>query len=124
VAFGVVNQYYWYRMRAQLGASSTQSKISYFTAQDPGYVLDVSGAGILRSSTHQVAAQRFLAYLTSKAGQQIIAHSSSFEYPLGSGVTTAAAQTLFEQLKPSAITVAELGDGSSAIGLLTTAGLQ
>jgi iron(III) transport system substrate-binding protein len=125
VAFGVVNQYYWYRMQAQLGASKTASRISYFAPRDPGYVLDVSGAGILKSSTHQVAARKFLAYLTSKAGQQIIAHSSSFEYPLGSGVTVVAgAQIPFAQLKPNPITIGELGDGSSAIALLTKAGLQ
>ena len=42
------------------------------------------------SSTHQAAAQRFLAFLVSKQGQEIIAHSISFEYPIASGVTTAS----------------------------------
>ncbi len=50
VAFGVVNQYYWYRMRAELGAGNVHSAITYFAPRDPGYVLDVSGAAILRSS--------------------------------------------------------------------------
>ncbi len=40
VAFGVVNQYYWYRMRAELGASNVPSKITYFAPHDPGYVLE------------------------------------------------------------------------------------
>ncbi len=68
VAFGVVNQYYWYRMRAELGASNVQSKITYFAPRDPGYVLDISGAGILKSSKHKAAAQKFLAFLVSQAG--------------------------------------------------------
>ena len=69
VAFGVVNQYYWYRMRAELGASNMHSKITYFAPRDPGYVLDVSGAGGPRSppSTRR-AAQKFLAFLVCKAG--------------------------------------------------------
>jgi iron(III) transport system substrate-binding protein len=123
VAFGVVNQYYWYRMRAELGAENVRSKITYFAPRDPGYVINVSGAGILRSSKHKAAAQKFLAFLVSKQGQQIIAHSISFEYPIASGVGTAAPETPFGQLQPNSITIPELGDGSTAIALLRKAGL-
>ena len=123
VAFGVVNQYYWYRMRAEIGASNMHSAIAYFAPHDPGYVLDISPAAILKSSTHQAAAQKFLAYLTSKQGQEIIAHSISFEYPIASGVTTTQPETPFDQLQPNPITIPELGDGSTAISLLKQAGL-
>jgi iron(III) transport system substrate-binding protein len=123
VAFGVVNQYYWYRMRAELGASNVPSKITYFAPGDPGYVLDISSAGILKSSRHEADAQRFLAFLVSKQGQEIIAHSISFEYPIASGVSTTAPETPLDQLQPNPITTAELGDGSTAIALLRKAGL-
>jgi iron(III) transport system substrate-binding protein len=123
VAFGVVNQYYWYRMRAELGAQNVHSKITYFTPRDPGYVIDVSGAGILKSSKHKAAAQRFLAFIVSRAGQEIIAHSISFEYPIASGVSTAAPETPFAALQPNPITIPKLGDGSTAIALLRKAGL-
>ena len=123
VAFGVVNQYYWYRMQAELGASGMHSKITYFAPHDPGYVLDVSGAGILKSSKNQPGAQKFLAFLVSKQGQQIIAHSTSFEYPLDDGVRTAAPETPFADLQPNPISIADLGDGSAAISLLRQAGL-
>jgi iron(III) transport system substrate-binding protein len=123
VAFGVVNQYYWYRMRAELGAENVSSRITYFAPRDPGYVLDVSGAGILKSSRHKAPAQKFLAFLVSRQGQEIIAHSISFEYPIDDGVTTVAPETPFDQLQPSSITIPQLGDGSTAIGLLRKAGL-
>ena len=123
VAFGVVNQYYWYRMKAELGASNIHSKISYFAPGNPGYVLDVSGAAVLKSSKNQVAAQRFVAFLVSKQGQEVIAHSTSFEYPLDDGVSTTAPETPFDALHPNPITVAQLGDGSTAIALLSQAGL-
>jgi iron(III) transport system substrate-binding protein len=123
VAFGVVNQYYWYRMRAELGASNVPSKIAYFAPRNPGYVLDVSSAGILKSSRHQADAQKFLAFLVSKQGQEIIAHSISFEYPIASGVGTTAPETPFDQLQPNPITIPELGDGSTAIALLRKSGL-
>jgi iron(III) transport system substrate-binding protein len=129
-AFGIVNQYYWYRMRAEIGAGNIHSKITYFAPGDPGYVLDVSGAAILKSSKHQAAAQKFLAFLASKQAQEIIAtpgtgssQSLSFEYPLDDGVTSKAGETPFSQLSPYPITIGELGDGSTAIALMRQAGL-
>jgi iron(III) transport system substrate-binding protein len=123
VALGIINQYYWYRERAQVGRSGMHSAIAYFAPHDVGYVLNVSGAGVLRSSTHQKAAQRFLAFLTSVQGQQIIAHSDSFEYPIASGVTTAQPETPFAALQPNDISIAELGTGAEAIKLLQEAQL-
>jgi iron(III) transport system substrate-binding protein len=123
VAFGVINQYYWYRLKAEIGASNVHARLAYFAPRDPGYVIDVSGAAVLKSSKHQAAAQRFLAFLVSKKGQEIIAHSESYEYPLLPGVTTAAAETPFTQLQPNSITIAQLGDGSQAIALLQKVGL-
>ncbi len=123
VAFGVINQYYWYRLQSEIGAASVHSQIAYFAARDPGYVIDVSGAAVLKSSQHQAAAQRFLAFLVSKKGQEIIAHSQSYEYPLLSGVTPAAQETPFSQLQPNSISVGQLGDGSQAIALLQKVGL-
>jgi iron(III) transport system substrate-binding protein len=123
VAFGVVNQYYWFRMKAELGASNVHSEIAYFAPHDPGYVVDVSGAGVLKSSKNQAGAQKFLAFLVSKQGQEIIAHSISYEYPLDDGVRTTAPETPFGQLQPNSISIADLGDGSTAIALLQKAGL-
>jgi iron(III) transport system substrate-binding protein len=129
-AFGVINQYYWYRMRAEVGVGNMHSELAYFAPGDPGYVLDVSGAAILKSSKHQADAQKFLAFLVSKQGQEIIANpgfglnqSLSFEYPIASGVTTKTGETPFSQLQPYPITIAELGDGSTAIALMREAGL-
>jgi iron(III) transport system substrate-binding protein len=123
VAFGVVNQYYWYRMQAEIGASNIHSDIAYFAPHDVGYVIDISPAAVLKSSKNQVAAQKFLAYITSVPGQQIIANSISYEYPIASGVTTSQPETAFADLQPNAITPAQLGDGSEAIALLKQAGL-
>ncbi len=118
VAFGVINQYYWYRLGAELGKSNMHSKITYFASHNPGYVLDISGAAVLKSSTHQAAAQKFLAFLVSKKGQEIIAHSISFEYPIASAVTTTQPETPFQDLQPYPVTIAELGTGAAAIALL------
>jgi iron(III) transport system substrate-binding protein len=124
VAFGLINQYYWYRLGAQIGTSNLHSRLAYFAPRDPGYVLDVSGAGILASSGNKPAAQKFLAYLTSKAGQRIIVGSDSFEYPIASGVTqTNVSETPLPKLKPYPIDIDQLGDGSAAITLMKQAQL-
>ncbi len=122
-AIGIINQYYWYRLRAQMAASARHSQIAYFAAGDPGYVIDVSGAGILASSKHKAAAQRFVAFLVSKAGQDIVAHSDSFEYPIASGVTAVEPGTPLADLKPNPIDLAQLGTGAAAVALLQEAQL-
>jgi iron(III) transport system substrate-binding protein len=123
VAFGVINQYYWYRLGAEIGTSHLHSQITYFAPHDPGYVLDVSGAAVLAGSKNQAAAQQFLAYLNSKAGQEIIATSESFEYPIASGVTRGGPETPFDKLQPNPIDLAQLGDGQAAVNLMKQAQL-
>jgi iron(III) transport system substrate-binding protein len=130
VAFGVVNQYYWYRMRAEIGASRVKAQITHFTPDNPGYVVDISGAAALKSSKHQAEDQKFLAFMVSKKAQEIIAHpgtgpgeSISFEYPIASGVTTLAPETPFSQLRPYPISISQLGTGATAISLMRQAGL-
>ncbi len=119
----IIDQYYWYRQRAQVGASNMHSAIAYFAPRDPGYVIDVSGAAVLKSSAHQMVAQKLLAFLVSAQGQQIISHSDSFEYPIASGVESAQPETPLARLQPDPIAVAALGDGSTALALLQKAQL-
>src|SRR3984885_10074835 len=68
VAFGVINEYYWYRLEAEVGKSGMHSQITHFAPDSPGYVIDVSGAAVLKSSKHQADAQKFLAFLVSRQG--------------------------------------------------------
>ena len=121
---GLINQYYWYRLRAEAGAGATHSALHYFAPDDPGYVLDVSGAGVLASSAHQAAAQKFLAFLVSAAAQKIIATTDSYEYPIRPGAAANAALPPLTSLHPDpADTIARLGDGSTALRLLQQAQL-
>jgi iron(III) transport system substrate-binding protein len=122
VALGIINQYYWYRLRADVGAPGMHSKIAYFAPHDVGYVVDVSGAGILKSSPHQADDQKFVAFLNSAQGQKILAQSQSFEYPIASGVTRTG-ETPFNKLQPNSISIAQLGTGAEAIKLLQEAQL-
>ena len=122
-AIGPINHYYWYRLRAEEGTSGTHSKLQYFKPGDPGDLVDVSGAAVLKSSSHQAAAQRFLAFLVSAKGQDVIARSDSFEYPLRPGVKANAALPPFDGLRPNSLTPAELGDGRGPLEMEQRLGL-
>jgi iron(III) transport system substrate-binding protein len=122
-AVGLINHYYWYRLRDEVGQSGLHSALHYFAAKDPGYLLNVSGAAVLRSSKQQVAAQKLVAFLVSTRGQEILAHSHSYEYPLGSGVQTAQPLKPFNQLQPTSLTIGDLGNGHAPLELEQKLGL-
>jgi iron(III) transport system substrate-binding protein len=115
---GVINHYYWYRLVGENGKTTTHSAIAYFAPKDPGYLVDVSGAAVLRSSNHQREAQKFLAFLVSPKGQAVLAKGASYEYPLATGSTPNAALPPFSQFDPAPLTIAQLGDGAAAVKLL------
>lgn len=119
---GVVDHYYWYRLRDEKSAAGTHSKLHYFAKGDPGALVDVSGAGILKTSKHRAAAQAFLAYLDGKDAQKLIAGSQSYEYPLVAGVPGKPELAPLGSVGTVA-SVAELGDGKEALQLLQDTGL-
>jgi iron(III) transport system substrate-binding protein len=123
VALGVINHYYWYRLKDELGPGKIHSAEHFFAPGNPGYVIDVAGAGVLASSKHQDEAQKFLAFLVGRTAQELIGHDESYEYPLGSSVVSAKPLVPFSTLRPDPITVKQLGDGSLAISLLRDASL-
>jgi iron(III) transport system substrate-binding protein len=121
---GVINNYYWARLRTELGADKMKSAIHHFTGHDVGGLINVSGAAVLKSSPNQAAAQQFLAFLVSKPAQEMLAATDvNFEYPLADGVAPNKLLTPFSQLQPPPIGVAQLGDDREAASLLRQAGL-
>jgi iron(III) transport system substrate-binding protein len=120
---GVINHYYFARLRAETAAASVHAALGYFAPKDAGYIKTISGAAVLKSSAHPSAAQEFVAFLTSHVGQETIARGESFEYPLAPGVAPNPAVTPLRQLSPSGFTPAEFGTGGEAKKLLQEAQL-
>jgi iron(III) transport system substrate-binding protein len=118
-----INHYYWYRLRAELGAGEVHSALHYFAAGDVGALVNVSGAAILTSSSHKPAAQRFLAFLVSARGQRTLALSSSYEYPLRPGIAPAPGLAPLGAVPLASLTPADLGDGHAALELEQQLGL-
>jgi iron(III) transport system substrate-binding protein len=120
---GLINHYYYFRIRQEMGASKFHARLAWLAPGDPGFVEDISGAAILKSSSHQAEAQKFLAFLDSPAGQRVIAHSASFEYPLAAGVAPNPQLPPVSSLHPNPITPAQIGTAENAHSLLERAGL-
>ncbi|HVT65451.1 MAG TPA: extracellular solute-binding protein [Mycobacteriales bacterium] len=121
---GLINHYYYYRLRAEAGGPSKfDAKLAYFAPRDPGYVEAISGAGIMASTQHLAAAQAFLTFLTSDAGQRILATSDSYEYPIHPGIAASSEMPPLKDLKPNDFTPAELGTGLHAKDLMQEVGL-
>jgi iron(III) transport system substrate-binding protein len=106
-AMGLSNHYYWWVLAAQKGGpDKLTSKIYHFPSVDPGNLVLSSGAGVLKTSKNQAAAQKFLAWLTSKdGGQKLIADApvdvSEGQYPVAPGVASSIVGDLSEIKSPS-----------------------
>ena len=124
VATGIINNYYYYRLRTQLGMDGIHSTLYHFKNGDVGALVNVSGAAVLKSAAEPKEAQEFLAFLVSNEAQELLAKSNvAFEYPLRPGVKPNPALTPFSDLQPPAIKASDLGNDQDAGQLLQEAGL-
>src|SRR5579862_1767348 len=122
-AVGIINQYYWYRLRQEVGAGSTHSKVYYFPDRNIGGLQNISGAGVLASSSHKAAAEKFVSFLVSAQAQKILAAGDTFEYPTRPGIAPNPQLTPLSQVNPAILSVVSLGNDLSAAALLQQAGL-
>lgn len=124
VATGIINNYYWARLRTELGEGGMHSQIAHFAPGDLGNLINISGAAVLASSKNQAEAQRFLAFLVSRKAQQMLAQSTvDYEYPLASGVAANPLLTPANDLHPPTVAPTALGDDRESAALLQRAGL-
>jgi iron(III) transport system substrate-binding protein len=123
-ATGIINNYYWARLRTEKGADKMQSAIHHFAGGDLGALMNVSGAAVMKSSRNQAAAQKFLTFLVSKPAQVMISKLDiTFEYPLVPGVAANPILKPMSELQPPSVTLKQLGDDRDAAKLLSEAGL-
>ncbi|MEV0298238.1 iron ABC transporter substrate-binding protein [Nocardia sp. NPDC050710] len=119
---GVIYHYYWYRDQANTKESSGNTALHYFKNQDPGAFVSISGGGVLKSSKKQESAQKFLAFIVGKAGQQVLRDGTSMEYPVASDVAANKALPPLADLQAPAIDPSKL-DSKKVTQLMTDAGL-
>lgn len=123
VATGIINNYYWFRLRLEVGASAMHSALYYFPGHDAGSIENVSGAAALAASTHPGNAQRFLEFLVSKTAQEIITHGDDYEYPIRPGVAPNSALPALSTIAPATLSPVKLGNDQPAARLIQESGL-
>jgi len=121
VATGIVYHYYWYRDQEEAGDNSDRTRLHFFGNQDPGAFLSTSGAGVLANGAHAENAQEFVDYLTSEAGQRVIADSYALEYTLNPAVPLERNVRPLADLRPPAVGVSDL-DSAKVIDLMQDVG--
>lgn len=123
-AFGDINNYYYYRLREEVGKQHMVSRVYHFQHGDAGALVNISGAAVLKYAHHPKLAQKFLAFMVSAKAQNLVAQSTvDFEYPLRPGIAANPQLKPFAQLQPPDVTVEQMGDGREALTLLQEAGL-
>ncbi len=82
----------------------------------------MSGAAVLGSSDRREAAEKFVEFLVSPAGQQIISKGDDFEYPVRPGIRPNAALPPLSQVPHTTFSVVKLGDDRDAARLIASTG--
>lgn len=118
----VIYHYYWFGDQAKTGENSKNVALHYFKNEDPGAFVSISGGGVLASSKHQDSAQKFLEFVTGKAGQTVLQTGGSFEYPVASGVPANDKLVPLADLQAPKIDPAKL-NSAKVTDLMTQAGL-
>lgn len=122
VEAALINDYYWYSLAEELGSHNLESAIFHQGQLDPGALLTLSAAGIVKSSKNMEAAQEFMAFMVSAKGQKAIVNSVA-EYPLRPGVESPYDLKPFDELGFPDVTASDLGDAADALTLEREAGL-
>lgn len=118
----LINNYYWYIVAREQGAENMKSRLHFSKAQDPGALVTVSAAGILKTAKNPQAAQQLIAFMTSVEGQKVYA-SGVAEWPMNPAVKSNFDIIPFEELQPPAVNPANLGGAEEALSLRREAGL-
>ena len=118
----LIYHYYYFGDQAKTGENSANIGLHYFKNEDPGAFVSISGGGVLKSSKNPEAAQKFLAYITGKSGQEVLQKGTSFEYAIASGVPANDKLLPLADLQAPKIDPAKL-NAPEVTTLMTDAGL-
>ncbi len=117
---GFVNHYYLFRFLEDQG-ETFPARNFYNSKGDPGALVNVAGAAILKTSKQKKEAGRFVDYLLSNEAQQFFA-TETFEYPLVEGVPTNALLVPLSEIETPDLDLSKLDDLAGTLSLLQETG--
>lgn len=122
VDIGLVNHYYWFEKAAEVGEDAMVAQVAYFEPGDPGSLVNIAGAAILRTAQDDAAARKLVEFLLSEQAQTYFA-TETFEYPMDPSVPTAPGLVPLADLEGPKIDLADLADLPKTIEMIQRAGL-
>ena len=123
VPAALINNYYWYAFAKEKGVNNIHSRLNFVRHKDPGALVTYSGAAVLKSSPNKAEAQKFVAFLAGKQGQQVLT-SVRAEYPLHAGVSSPFNMEPYSKLEAPEVSATTIADKENATRLLEQAGLK
>ena len=121
VDVGFVNHYYLQRFLEEEGPEFN-ARNHFLGDGDPGSLILVAGAGIIKESGNKGGAEQFIEFLLSDVAQNYFSESTK-EYPLASGVAPDSGLPLLETLDPVQIDLGSLSDLQGTLALLREVGV-
>lgn len=123
IDLGLVNHYYLLRFLAE--DEGFPAANAYTDAGDPGALVNIAGAGVLRSARRDAEtlenAHALIASLLSDGTQADFA-ARTFEYPLVDGVEPSAGLRPLDEIEAPAIDLSDLADLRGTLDLLRETG--
>lgn len=120
IKVGLVNHYYLWGFIKDQG-EGFKAKNHYFDANDPGTLINVAGAGVLKSSEKKEHAESLVRFLLSEKAQRYFA-DQTFEYPLVTGVAADPRVKPLDEIDPPNLDLSNLDDLQGTLVLLRSVG--
>ena len=117
---GFVNHYYLHRFLKEHG-ESFKARVAHPAAGDAGALINVAGAGILKTSAQPAVAEELLRFLLSDEAQTYFT-TETYEYPLVDGVPVNSAIKPLADIKTPALDLGDLNDLQGTLNLLQSTG--
>ncbi|HLK99710.1 MAG TPA: iron ABC transporter substrate-binding protein [Myxococcaceae bacterium] len=118
---GFVNHYYLHAAKKDKGEALPVAN-HFVAAGDPGALVNVAGAGVLKGSKKTAAAQKLIAFLLDAQAQKHFA-TETFEYPLVQGVEASAALPALGKVGSPNLDLSKLEDLRGTLKLLQETGV-
>ena len=122
VQLGLINHYYWYKKAAEVGEDAMNVQLAFAGPGDPGALVNLSGACIVRPTDNADGAGALMEWLLSESAQRWFVETT-FEYPLVAGVEGPDGVPPLSQVQGPDIPLAELEDLPGTLLMLQDVGL-
>lgn len=119
---GLINHYYWYEKAAEVGEANMRSRIAFTAPGDPGSLVNVAGAGILKPAATNADAAEFVEWLLSPQAQRWFV-ANTYEYPLLPNIPPAEGLPPLDSLRGPDVSLADLDSLPATLAMLENVGL-